>query len=255
MKDASFDLTQYVMHHVLDANEWHLPFLPTIHLPEYLTLHGVMLLVASVILIIAFCGLYDKKSRVPSGFTNFLESLVVFIRNEVSVMCLGEKDGKKMAPLFCTFFFFILTLNLMGLIPLFVTATANINVTGALAVITLCLMLFGTIYKNGIKGFISAVKPAGVPAPVLIILVPIEILGIFIKAFALMIRLFANMLAGHIVIFSLLGLVVLVGYAALPAVGLALFINVMEIFIAFLQAYIFTLLSAMFIGLMYHPNH
>ncbi len=90
---------------------------------------------------------------------------------------------------------------------------------------------------------------------ILIILVPLEFLGLFIRSFALMIRLFANMFAGHIVIFALLGLVVVLGYAALPAVALALFVSVVEIGIAFLQAYIFTLLSAIFIGLMYYPQH
>jgi len=143
----------------------------------------------------------------------------------------------------------------MGLIPLFVTATANINVTGGLALITLSFMIIGTVIRNGMKGFCQAIIPSGVPIPVLFILVPIEIVGLFIKAFALMIRLFANMFAGHIVIFSLLGLVVLMGYVALPAIFLALFINVLEILVAFLQAYIFTLLSAMFIGQMFHPAH
>jgi len=196
-----------------------------------------------------------KKKRVPTGITNFLELFVIFIRDEIAVNALGKEDGRKMTPLFCTFFFFILILNLMGLIPIFVTATANINVTAGLALITLSFMIFGAIYKNGVSGFLKAVTPSGVPIPILILLVPIEVLGLFIKAFALTIRLFANMLAGHIVILSLLGLIVLMGFAALPAVLLALFINLLEIFIALLQAYIFTLLSAMFIGQTYHPEH
>lgn len=251
----NFDLNEYIMHHVMDGHEWHIPFLPPIHLPSFLSLHGLMLVLGCFFLILLFCIVYQQKAKVPTGMTNFLEVLVVFIRDEISVACLGEKDGRKMAPLFCTFFFFILMLNLMGLVPIFASATANINVTGGLAFITLTLMIGGTIYKNGVGGFLKAIIPSGVPVPILFILVPIEFLGLFIKAFALMIRLFANMLAGHIVIFALLGLVVVFGYVALPAVLLALSINVFEIFVAFLQAYVFTLLSAMFVGLMYHPHH
>ena len=117
-------------------------------------------------------------------------------------------------------------------------------------------MILGAIYKNGIVGFIKAFIPHGVPIPVLVILIPIEFFGMFIKAFALMIRLFANMLAGHIIIFSLLGLIIIVGYvAAIPAVFLALVIYTLEILVAFLQAYIFTLLSAMFISMIHHPAH
>jgi F-type H+-transporting ATPase subunit a len=160
-----------------------------------------------------------------------------------------------MTPLFCTFFFFILGMNLIGLVPLFAAATANINVTGALAAITLAIMIIGAIYRNGFFGFLRSFIPHGVPVPVLILLVPIEILGVFIKAFALMIRLFANMLAGHIVILSIVGLVGLLGFWALPSIFLAIFVSLLEVFIAFLQAYIFTLLSAIFIGQLHYPEH
>ncbi len=253
--DNSFNLDQYIKHHVLDSQEWKLPFLPTIHLPEFLSLHGLMLMLCSFFLIIIFCVLYDKKKRVPTGLTNVLEIFVLFIRNEISIANLGDKDGRKMAPLFCTFFFFILGLNLMGMIPLFSTATANINVTGGLALITLSVMIFGAILKNGPHGFFKALKPSGVPVPALLIIVPVEFLGLFIKAIALTIRLYANMLSGHIVIIAMLGTVILIGAGALPAVGLAVFISLLEILVAFLQAYIFTLLSAMFIGQIHHPDH
>jgi len=251
----SFNLDQYIKHHLLDSQEWHLPFLPTIHFPEYFSLHGAMLFLSSFFLIVLFVVIYNHKRRVPTGITNLLETFVIFVRDDISIAYLGEKDGKKMAPLFCTFFFFILMLNIIGLIPLFATATANINVTAGLALITLTFMIFGTIYKNGINGFFKALIPSGVPVPVLILLVPIELIGLLIKAFALMIRLFANMLAGHIVILSLLGIIVLFGKFALPAILLALGIYILEILVAFLQAYIFTLLSAMFVGQMYHPEH
>jgi F-type H+-transporting ATPase subunit a len=253
---GQFALDQYIMNHVQNAQQWHLPFLPPIHLPGFLTLHGLMLLIATGLLLILLLRPRHAESRIPSKWGNALEILVLFIRDEVAVPCLGPEDGKKLTPLFCTFFIFILFLNLMGMIPFFSTATANFNVTGALALITLCFMIFGAMYKNGIKGFSHALIPSGVPVPLLFLLVPIEFVGLFIKAFALMIRLFANMLAGHIVILALLGLIIILGYFTLPFMFvMALAIYLLEVFVAFLQAYIFTLLSAMFIGLMYHPAH
>lgn len=255
MEQEAFDLEKYIMSHMVDSKEWHLPFLPPMHLPAYLSRDGVMLLVCSVVLIVVFVFLYRKKERVPTGLTNLLELFIIFIRDQIAVAYLGEKDGRRMTPFFCTLFFFILGLNLLGMIPIFSTATANINVTGALALVTLSFLIFGSIQKNGVTGFFKALTPPGVPWPILILLVPMEFLGLFIRSFALMIRLFANMFAGHIIIFALLGLVVFLGYVALPAIALALFVSVIEIGIAFLQAYIFTLLSSIFIGLMYHPEH
>ena len=255
MPPSTFDLNGYIMEHVLNKHEWHLPFLPPIHLPQFLSLHGLMVLICAAFLIFLFCVVYRKNDRVPSGMTNFLELVVLFIRDQISIAYLGEKDGRKMTPYFCTLFFFILSLNLLGSIPIFATATSNVNVTGALAFVTLCFMFFGSIARHGVIGFIKLFAPSGVPIPILIILWPIEFLGLFIRSFALMIRLFANMLAGHIVIFALLGLVVLLGAAALPAIVLALFVSLFEIGVAFLQAYIFTLFSAIFIGLVYHPQH
>lgn len=252
--DRGAAVMDYVMSHVMDAKYWALPFVK-IYLPDWITLHGVMLILGAVILITTFALVFRKPQPVPSGFANLLELLVKFVRDQISIANLGEEDGRKMAPLFCTFFFFVLTLNLMGLVPLFSTATGNVSVTGGLALVTLAVMIGGAIYKNGVGGFVSAFVPHGVPWPILIVLIPIEFLGMFIKAFALTIRLFANMFAGHVVIFSLLGLVVIYGAAAIPAIGLALAIYVLEILVCFLQAYVFTLLSAMFIAQVHHPAH
>ena len=251
----AFNLNDYIMSHVLNGREWHIPFLPTIHLPEFLTLHTLMIALGSFLMLYIFCFLYKRQARVPTGMTNALETIIIFLRDDVVYPFLGEKDGRVMMPLFCTFFFFILILNLLGLFPLFSTATANVNVTGALAFVSLVFMVFGTILKNGLVGFGKALVPPGVPLILLLLVVPLEFAGLFIKAFALMIRLFANMLAGHIVVLSFLGMVTILGWVALPAVFLALFIYAFEVFVAFLQAYIFTLLSAVFIGQMYHPSH
>ncbi len=251
----AFDLEKYIMHHVTNSQEWHLPFLPVIHLPSWLSLHGLMVILCASFLIYLFTVVYRKNDAVPKGITNLLESFVVFVRDEISTACLGEHDGPRMTPLFCTFFFFVLGMNLMGLIPIFVTATGNVNVTGALACVTLGFMIFGSMAKNGVGGFFKALIPSGVPLALLPIIFTIEFLGLFIKAFALMIRLFANMFAGHIVILALLGLVVTLGAGALPAVLLAVFVYMLEVFVAFLQAYVFTFLSALFIGQMYHADH
>lgn len=245
---------QYIMHHIADSHEW-APFGLHINLPPFLSVHGLMLLFCACFLFLLFVVLYRKNMLVPTGITNMLEAFVVFVRDQIAVPSLGEADGRKMTPLFCSFFSFILGLNLMGMFPIFLTATANVNVTAALALVTLGFMIFGAIYRHGFIGFLKIFAPHGIPWPVLVILAPIEFAGMFIKVFALTIRLFANMLAGHIVIFSLLGLVVTFGAIALPAVAMALGIYFLELFVAFLQAYVFTLLSALFIGQMYHPAH
>lgn len=252
---SAFVLNDYILHHVQDGSEWKLPFLPAVRLPPFLSLHGLMVVLCSVLLIIIFCFLYRKNQRVPTGFTNFLEMVIVFIRDEIAIPSLGRQEGLKFTPLFCTFFFFILGLNLMGMIPAFSTATANVSVTGALAIITFCFMTIGAVFKNGPVGFFKGLMAPGAPGILQFLLVPLEFLGLFIKTVALTIRLFANMLAGHIVILSLLGLVVLLGAAAIPAIFLAALIAVLEIMVAVLQAYIFTLLSAVFIGHTYHPQH
>ena len=252
---GTFQLDQYVMHHVMDSKHWSLPFLPPINLPGFLTLHGLMVILCAILLIVLFCSVYRKNERVPTGATNLLESFVQFIRDDIAIPSLGHEDGLKMTPLLCTLFFFILGLNLLGLIPIFGAATANVSVTGPLALIIFYIMTVGTIQKNGFMGFVKSFIPSGVPWPVLILIVPLEILGLFIKTFALMIRLFANMLAGHMVILCLLGLVVMFGAFALPAVGLAVGIYLLEVLVVFLQAYIFVLLSAVFIGQMHHPEH
>lgn len=251
----NFDLETYILSHVQNSSHWHIPFLPSIHLPAFLTVHTLMMFICVGLLILIFGLLYKKSTDAPQGLTNLLELFILFIRDDVAAPAMGKEEGRKLTPLLCTFFFFILLMNLLGMIPGFSTATGNINITAGLALVTLTFMIGGGIYFNGVGGFLKSFVPPHVPIPVLIILTPVEFLGMFIKAIALTIRLFANMLAGHIIIFSILGLVVLLGMYALPAVFLAVFISVLEVFVAFLQAYVFTLLSAMFIGQSLHPQH
>ena len=255
--DRLVAVKEYIMHHVVNSDSWHIPFVfhTTFEIPTF-SLHALMLLITSGLLIYLFRVVYRHDAKVPTGMTNLLEAFVLFIRDDIAIAFLGDEDGRRMTPLLCSFFFFILTLNLIGLVPIFASATGNINVTAAFAVITFLFMTIGALFKNGPAGFMQAFIPHGVPWPILIVLVPIELAGVLIKCMALMIRLFANMMAGHIVISALVGLVVVYGLtSAWPALGLALVIYVIKLFVAFLQAYIFTLLSAMFIGMIYHPAH
>ena len=247
---------EYVKSHTMaNPHEWHLPFLH-IHLPPWLSLHAVMLILCSLFLLLVFGVLYRKRDEVPRGLTNFLESFVLFVRNEIAISNMGEEDGKRFSPLLCSLFFYILVLNLMGLIPLFSTATANINVTAGLATITLLFMIGGGIVRNGPVGFLKTFVPSGTPPVMLILLFPLEVVGMFIKPFALTVRLFANLMAGHIALLSVIGLAVMFGLkGVVPALVLAAAIYMLEIFVAFLQAFIFTLLSAMFIGSFLHPEH
>ena len=247
----------YMMHHMQDSREW--AWLPQYHmkLPGALTVVEVMVLAVAVLLVVVlgFTARRREEKAVPTGLLNVLEFFAKYIRNEMVIPFLGERDGRKMAPMFCTFFFFILTLNLAGLIPCFYSATANLGVTAALSVVTLFFMIFGGIYRNGLVAFCKGFAPPGIPKVMLVMIVPIEVLSMFIRTMALAIRLFANMLAGHLVIYSLLGMIVMFGFWAAPALLGALGIYLLEVFVSFLQAYIFTLLSAIFIGERYHPAH
>ncbi len=253
--DKSGAVQAFIMHHVSDSRVWN--WLPAGHeqLPAFLTIHGVMVIGSGILLVLFLALVCRRPTPVPHGWLNLIEFFVEFIRDDMAVPFLGETDGRRMTPLLCSLFFYILTMNLVGLIPCFYSATANVNVTAGLASITLFFMIGGAIYRHGPVSYFKGFIPPGVPWYILIILVPIELIGLFIRAMALAIRLFANELAGHLVVFSLLGLLLIYGAWALPAAFMSIIIMVQEIFVAFLQAYIFTLLSAVFIGQRYHPAH
>ena len=251
---------EYIRHHVLfhvaDGNPsvWNLPFIRVPALDVFRH-DGVMLATALVLLVAVFGLLYRRDEEVPRGWSNLLELFVLFVRNQIVQPYFHGEDARRIAPVFCTFFFLILTLNLLGLCPLFSAATSNINVTGGLALVTAAFMVGFSIRKKGVGGFVKCFVPAGAPWPLLVILTPVEIISFFSRVFALAIRLFANVLAGHILIFALLSMVVMFGWFALPIVFLVVGIYFFEIFMSLLQAYIFTLLSAIFIGQMAGEGH
>ncbi len=211
--------------------------------------HLVMMWIASALLLLVVLGAARKRSLVPRGLYNFIELLVQFVRVEIAGKNIGERDGDRFVPYLATVFFFILFVNLFGLVPWAATATGNISVTVALALFTFLITQFAAIQAQGLGGWLRHLT-GGVHPLLWPIMVPVEVMGLFTKPFALTIRLFANMVAGHIVILSLLGLIFALGspLVAVGSVPMALAIFMLEIFVSFVQAYIFTMLSSLFIG-------
>lgn len=221
-----------------------------------ITKNVVSMLFASALLLLMFVGLAKsyKKGPIPTGFGRILEPLILFIRDEIAIPNIGEKKYRKFMGYLLTVFFLIWLLNLLGMTPL------GINVTGNIAV-TICLALFTyviTQFSANKDYWMHIFWMPGVPVPMKIILMPIEILGTLTKPFALLIRLFANITAGHVVIMSLIAMI-FVGKnlaADLPiSLGLTLFISIIEVLVAFLQAFIFTMLSSLFIGMAVQDHH
>jgi F-type H+-transporting ATPase subunit a len=215
------------------------------------TKHVIMMWIASALLLIVVFSALRKKALVPKGLYSFVEVLVAFVRNELAAPNIGKKDADRFLPYLLTAFFFILFVNLFGLLPWSGTATANINVTVCMAGFTFLITQYASIRAMGIGGFLKHLT-GGVPVSLAWlwpIMIPVEILGLFTKPFALTVRLFANMVAGHFVILALLGLIFAISVWVFPvSVALALAIFMLELFVAFVQAYIFTMLSALFIG-------
>ena len=257
--------TGWILHHVLDGNYFDFGFFK-IPLPHFelfgidlsITRHVMIMWIALIILVLIFRSVSKSysKSKAPKGLANFMEVLVVFVRDEIAKITIG-KGYEKFLPYLLTVFFFILTCNFLGLIPGSATPTSNISVTVTLAVISFIVIQVGGMMKNGAWGYFKGLIPHGIPSWLLIIMVPVELLGLFTKPFALAIRLFANMTAGHIVIGALLGLIfILKTYFVIPvSVSFALFIYLLEILVALIQAYIFTMLSSLFIGMAVHQEH
>jgi F-type H+-transporting ATPase subunit a len=218
-----------------------------------ITKHTIMMWLAAALLIgsILIWSNRDKSKLVPRGTgANLFEMLVLFVRDELAIKNIGKEEGPRYVPYLLTAFFFILFMNMLGLFPWMATATGNIAVTLSLALCTFILTQAASIRAAGIGGYFAHLT-GGVAWWLWPIMIPVEILGLFTKPFALTMRLFANMLAGHIVIFFLLGLIFMMNSAAvgLVAVPFAMGIYFLELFVAFVQAYVFTMLSALFIGM------
>ena len=221
-----------------------------------ITKNVASLLLSSALLLFVFTAVargYKKNhGRAPSGIQSFFEPIIVFIRDEVAKKSIGPKYERYM-PYLLTVFFFIWFNNLMGLMPGAANLTGNIAVTLTLAVLTLII----TLASSNKNYWAHIFATPGVPKALLPIMIPVELIGVVVKPFSLMVRLFANITAGHIVILSFISLIFIFKSPAVAPVSLAfgLFINVLELLVAILQAYIFTLLTAMYIGGAVEEHH
>lgn len=198
-------------------------------------------------------------------FVRVLRGWCHWLRDEVVYNLMGKEEGDKWAPFFIYLFFFIAGMNMVGLVPYGVTATATANVTGALAAVILVLIVGGGMIRQGPMAFWRHLLPPGLPWLLVPLMAVIEVIGLFVKPFALMIRLFANMLAGHLLIYSFIGLVFVFAQmmhlsaasylTAAGAVAMAVFIMIIEALVVLLQAYIFVYLSVLFVQQALHPEH
>jgi F-type H+-transporting ATPase subunit a len=272
--------------HIADSHEvetpfgvWHLPEGWIIPLgtradgtPRVLDLsptkHMVYMVLAALIVALTFLlsarsiGRAQARGRPPKGFAGAMEAMALYIRQEVVLPNVGP-HGEGFSPYILTLFFFILAMNLLGLLPWGATATGNITVTAALAVMAFLVVEVTGMRSLGPKGYLGTIfyLPHGLPGGIgggilkvalLAVLTPIELIGKLAKPFALAVRLFANMTSGHVLVLALIGLTFLFqSYAVgLAAALLATGVMLLELFVAFLQAFVFTLLTSVFIGLM-----
>jgi len=285
MMQGAPNIGELVLHHTADAYNfgfepfwsvsWHR--WPDTHLGPLTvnltpTKHVVFLVLtaALVFIVMRLAGRSLERQRAheqaPKGFAAAMEGIVLFVRDEIAIANIGH-DGARFAPLIMTLFFFILFANLFGLIPWGSSVTGNLAVTASLAILVFLTIEIGGMRKLGVKGYLGTIFPqmpglhgAGAVA-MSIAMAPIEILGKLVKPFALAVRLFGNMTAGHFVILSMFGIIVLFWHLtgwnyAISAATVSLVVGIMllELFVAFLQAYVFALLSAVFIGLMQHEH-
>ena len=284
------NIGEMILHHTSDAHEiafeWPWGGSSVIHLPQWEpvhvlgmaidlspTKHVVFLFVAAFLVWFTMSWTARKlvrqraQGRGPHGVAGMIEAMVLYVRNEVAVSNIGHHRGAAFAPYILTLFWFILYCNLLGLMPFGATPTGNLAVTGALALTAFATIEISGMVALGPKGYLRTIvmTPPGVTGflalLLTLIMIPVEIIGKLVKPFALCLRLFANMTAGHFVILALMGLIFLFGNVAVikwvvagGSVFFVLFMYALELFVAFLQAYIFALLTSVFIGLMQHEH-
>jgi F-type H+-transporting ATPase subunit a len=293
-----FDAGEVILHHVSNSGLDD----PLIRLPRIggidfsVTKHVFMLwLVAAIVFVVVTWAVrrYLRQERlVPSGFMNALEAVVVFVRDDIAAPNVGGKWVTMWTPLILTFFIFILCANAIGLVPIFdvlglldhwvlhtgadsfvkrllhggTTATANFNVTAALATVTFGAIIVAGSVAHGFVKHWKNIVPHGLAWPLYIMLIPIEVMGMLVRPFALTMRLAANMTGGHIAILSILSFVFLfanlfgraiagIGVGVVVSVPLAVGLSMLEIIVVLVQAYVFTLLTAVFIGMAIHVQH
>ena len=295
-----FNAGETIISHVSNSSLDH----PLIHLPKVfgidfsVTKHVFMVWLVAVLLFLIVTGIVrrfirrERDQPVPSGFTNALEALVEFIRDSIVLPNVGSKWVRTWTPLLLTLFLFILAGNVVGLIPVFdalallnhtvlhlpegsfltklthggTTATGNFNVTAALASVTFLAIIIAGVRAHGFVKHWKNMIPHGLPWPIYFLLIPIEIMGMFVRPFALTMRLAANMTGGHIAILAILSFVFMftelfgrasagIGVGIVLSLPLAVGVSGLEIIVVLVQAYVFTLLTAVFIGMAIHAHH
>ena len=295
-----FNAGETIISHVANTSLDH----PLIHLPKVMgidfsvTKHVFMVWLVAAFLFVSVTWIvrrYISRERdqpVPRGFMNALEAVVEFIRDSIAQPNVGSKWVRTWTPLLLTLFLFILAGNLVGLFPLFdgfalfnhavlhlpedsfltmlthgsTTATGNFNVTAGLATITFFAIIIAGVRAHGFVKHWKNMVPHGLPGPIYLLLIPIEIMGMFVRPFALTMRLAANMTGGHIAIVAILSFVFIfaelfaragagIGVGIVLSLPLAVGISGLEIIVVLVQAYVFTLLTAVFIGMAIHAHH
>lgn len=262
-------LGNVILHHVTNDMSHKFIELELFGYDISVTKHVIMLWIVSAVVIgMALWGTRRYRQNPgaqPKGLSHIYEILLNFLRKDIIHPNIGVgKTGDFWTPLLGTYFIFILTCNLLGMIPFFekipggsATITGNFYLTAALATITFFSIIVAGSMKHGFGGYWKNMIPSGVPAPVLIILIPIEIIGMFVRPFALTMRLGANMTAGHIGLLAIFGLPIILNsaFVGLASIILNVGIYFLEFIVCLVQAYVFTLLSAVFIGMAIHAEH
>ena len=298
--ESGFDAGEVIIGHVSNSSLEH----PILHLPTIfgvdfsITKHVLMLGIVATLVFVAITWTVRKylkqENPVPSGFMTAIEAIVQFIRDSIVLPNVGKKYLNTWTPLILTFFFFIFAANAIGLVPIFdvigainrfifggssqdnsfvnsllhgsTTATGNYNVTAGLATITFFAIILAGSKAHGFINHWKNLAPSGLAWPIYIILIPIEVIGMFVRPFALTMRLAANMTGGHIAILAIVSFVFIftglfnsvfagIGVGALVSVPLAVAISALEIIVIIVQAYVFTMLTAVFVGMAINVHH
>jgi F-type H+-transporting ATPase subunit a len=283
-ESGEFNISEMILHHLADSKEWEAPW-GTVHLPQFAPVHlgpltldfsitkHVLFMMLSALLVMILLIVAGRDAarahragaqRGPKGAANVVEAFILYLRDEVALKNIGH-GGEKYVPFIVTIFFFILFCNLLGLLPWGASPTGNVSVTAALAILTFIIVEVTGMRALGPAGYAKTIffVPHGVPTAMkplmLLIFTPVELIGKLTKPFALTIRLYANMTAGHAVVLAFTGMLVMAGIAGTvwiaPApVLMAIGILMLEVFVAFLQAYIFAMLASVFVGLIRHAH-
>ena len=240
-------ISEILEHHLLD----HSFNLFGYQLP--ITQFDLMMLIVSAVILFVFILAAHKKT---GHLRTVAEMFVMFVRDDLVLPNLHEK-GRKLVPFFCSLFIFILFSNYLGMLPWAKTVTSNISVTAGLALISLFIIVSQSIKNNGFWGFTKTFIPGGVPWWLIPLMFPLEVLSLIIRIFVLAVRLFANMTAGHIILIGLISFIFIMGTRGIhygfvtsaPVMFMTLFVSILELLVAVIQAYVFTLLTVIFASL------